>query len=239
MHTFVYRDVDLAIAALADYFVVIANEAVKNHGRCTIALSGGSSPVKLHQLLSAPPYRQKVNWDKLFFFIGDERNVPATHAESNFGMAKATLFDPLQLTDNNYFAVNTSLSPGEAAKDYNSVVYNFFKGEPVFDLVLLGLGDDAHTASLFPFTSVIHEQQPVVKEVFVEKKDTFRITFTAPLINKARHVAFMAFGPSKAPAVKQVLKGERNTDKFPAQLIKPIKGEVAWYLDAEAAGMLE
>ncbi|MDB5249831.1 MAG: 6-phosphogluconolactonase [Segetibacter sp.] len=171
-----------------------------------------------------------------FFFFGDERYVPLDHADSNALMAKKALFDPLHISEKQVFTVDTSLEPDEAAYDYQKKIEKHFAvKEPQFDLVLLGLGDDAHTASLFPETDVINIDKAGVTDVFLPGKKVFRITFTAPLINRAHHINFLVFGSSKADAVRHVLHDDKDYYKYPAQLIQPVDGDVVWFMDEAAA----
>jgi 6-phosphogluconolactonase len=223
------------LAELADYFVAQAGGAVAARGRFVVALSGGNSPKKLYQLLASPAYREKVAWPQVYFFFGDERNVPATDAESNYRMAKEALLEPLSIAPAQVFAVDTALPPAAAAAAYTRTIQEFFgTAEARFDLVLLGLGDNSHTASLFPHTPVLHDASVGAREVFLADKNVFRITLTAPLINQARAVAFLVYGADKAAAVQHVLHDARDVDEFPAQLIAPI-GETHWFLDQAAA----
>ena len=227
------------LRALAKYFVATAREAVTARGRFAVALSGGNSPKKLYELLASDAYRGQVAWEKVCFFFGDERNVPQTSPDSNYLLAKKALFDPLGIQPAQVFAVNTRLAPAEAAAQYGVTVEKFFKESPAhFDLILLGLGDNAHTASLFPHTPVLHDKAAGVKEVWLPVEQVFRITFTAPLINQARSVAFLVYGAGKAEAVAQVLGSEQNIEQYPAQLIKPASGGADWFLDEAAAGEL-
>jgi len=227
------------LAALAAHFVKIANDAIAERGKFTVALSGGSSPKKLYELL-ASSYADKVNWEKVYFFFGDERNVPQTHPDSNFLMAKKALFDPLMIDPLQIFPVDTSLSPADAAKKYEEEIEQFFdEDEMGFDLVLLGLGDNSHTASLFPYTPVLHDRTPGVSAVFLEDQEVYRITLNAPLINEARHIAFLVYGAGKAIAVHHVLEDEEDIENYPAQLIEPILGEIEWFLDKPAAANLK
>ncbi|MFI5136936.1 MAG: 6-phosphogluconolactonase [Sphingobacteriales bacterium] len=227
------------LAALAAHFVKIANESVAANGKFSVALSGGSSPKKLYELL-ASSYSEQVAWEKVYFFFGDERNVPQNHPDSNYLMAKNALFDPLHISASNIFAVDTSLPPNEAAQQYEEEIETFFDdGELSFDLILLGLGDNSHTASLFPFTPVLHDRTPGVKEVFLPDQQVYRITLNAPLINEAQHIAFLVYGEGKAIAVHHVLEDDEDIEEFPAQLIEPIVGEIQWFLDTAAAAMLD
>ncbi|MBO2007922.1 6-phosphogluconolactonase [Hymenobacter negativus] len=235
----VFDSVEEVLHQLADFFVAQAHEAVAARGRFSVALSGGSSPKKLYELLASPAYRERVPWAQVFFFFGDERNVPATDPQSNYLMAKTALLAPLGIPTAQVFPVNTELPPAEAAQAYTKTVNDFFGSEPArFDLVLLGLGDNSHTASLFPHTSVLHVSTASTEAVFVEELNADRITLTAPLINQARAVAFLVFGADKAAAVRRVIQGERNSEEYPAQLIAPAAGEADWFLDKPAASEL-
>ena len=224
---------------LADYLVAKAQEAIAARGRFALALSGGSSPKKLYELLASPAYRAQVEWPKVYFFFGDERNVPRTDPQSNYLMAKTALLAPLGIADDHVFAFDTDLEPAEAAAAYTKEINIFFGPKPArFDVVLLGLGDNSHTASLFPHTEVLHATTADVQAVFVPEVDMYRLTFTAPLINQARAVAFLVFGADKAAAVRRVRQGARNAEDYPAQLIMPAAGERQWFLDEAAAAEL-
>ncbi|WP_046243746.1 6-phosphogluconolactonase [Hymenobacter terrenus] len=234
----IFATPDEVLDRLAQYFVGQASQAIADHGRFSVALSGGNSPKKLYELLASPAYRNKVAWAQVYFFFGDERNVPPTDADSNYRMANLALLEPLQITPSQVFAVDTSLPPAEAARAYTQTIQAFFApGEARFDLVLLGLGDNSHTASLFPHTPVLHDASAGAREVFVEEKQAYRITLTAPLINQAQAVAFLVYGADKATAVYHILHDARNVDEFPAQLIAPA-GELHWFLDDAAASLV-
>ena len=226
--------------SLVKYFVATANEAIDKYGQFSVALSGGNSPKKLYELLSSTVYQNQVQWPKVYFFFGDERYVPVTDTDSNYLMAKKTLFEPLQINAANIFAVDTSLPPAIAAAQYAATINTYFAGgEMKFDLILLGLGDNAHTASLFPFTPVLKDETITVKAVFLTDIKKYRITFTAPLINQARNVAFLVYGQGKAAAVKNVIENATNIENFPAQLIAPANGTLQWFMDQAAASSLQ
>ena len=228
------------INAIAGHFISVCKNAIASRGEFNVVLSGGNSPKKLYKLLASPEYKKQVNWKKVNFFFGDERNVPANDPENNAFMAKRTLFDPLDISKSNIFPINTSLSPQESAKSYTATITAHFGGrEPRFDLILLGLGDNAHTASLFPYTPVLTDKSASVQAVFLEGQKIYRISMTAPLINQARNIAFLVFGQEKAEAVHHVLADEIDPEKYPAQLIDPVKGELHWFLDEAAASLLE
>ncbi|GAB3936588.1 6-phosphogluconolactonase [Mucilaginibacter myungsuensis] len=226
------------LTQLANYFMQVGTEAIEAKGRFSVSLSGGSSPKKLYELLASAEYKDMIDWTKVDFFFGDERNVPQDDKDSNYLMVKTALFDPLNIPHENIFAVNTSSGPDGAAKEYTIAILNYFKGEEqIFDLVLLGLGDNSHTASLFPYTAVLEDRTASVKEVYLEDQQVFRITMTAPLINLAKHIAFLVYGQGKALAVRHVLEDAQDIPEFPAQLIRR-DGDVVWFLDTAAASEL-
>lgn len=235
----IYKEEGQVLSALVEFIISKATEAIDNQGQFTVALSGGSSPKKLYELLSSDGHRNKIDWGKVFFFFGDERYVPLYHKDSNYLMAERSLFEPLGILQDHVFAVNTALPPADAAHDYEQKIVEHFKSNDCrFDLILLGLGDNSHTASLFPHTKVLHEKKALVKEIFVDEVNMYRITFTAPLINAAHHVVFLVYGSGKAEAVHHILKDETNIELYPAQLIKPVDGQLHWFLDEGAASRI-
>jgi 6-phosphogluconolactonase len=235
----IFNNENEVLDALAAHFVQIANEAISAKGKFSVALSGGNSPKKLYELLASTTYADSVPWEKVYFFFGDERNVPQMDKDSNYLMAKKALFEPLLIDPSNIFPVDTSLDPKDAAKKYDGEIVQFFDEEELsFDLILLGLGDNSHTASLFPHTPVLHDRLPGVKDVFLADQQVYRITLNAPLINEAKHIAFLVYGEGKAIAVHHVLEDDENIEEYPAQLIEPIVGEIQWFLDEAAAELL-
>jgi len=234
----IFNTEEEVLEALASHFVTVANESISARGKFSVALSGGNSPKKLYELL-ASTYHDQVDWEKVYFFFGDERNVPQTDKDSNYLMAKNALFIPLMIDSDHVFPVDTSLGPADAAAKYEGEIEEFFdEDEMSFDLILLGLGDNSHTASLFPYTPVLHDRTPCVKEVFLPDQQVYRITLNAPMINEARHIAFLVYGEGKAIAVHHVLEDSEDIEAYPAQLIEPIIGEIQWFLDEAAASML-
>ena len=232
----IYKTADETIKGLADYFVQTVNTAIKEKGRCTVVLSGGNSPKKLYKLLTSPDYSNQIDWDKIYFFFGDERYVPFSDPENNGNMAKKALFEPLMIADANIFYINTAVPPDDSAKKYAQRILSYFKNDPVrFDLILLGLGGNAHTASLFPHTPVLKEKKAFVSAVYIEEVTSYRITMTAALINEAKNISFLVYGDSKAKSVHFVLEGEKDFETYPAQLINPEEGMVNWFLDEDAA----
>ena len=236
----IFNTPDEVVDGLAQYFVKIANESIAAHGKFSVALSGGSSPKKLYELLASTIYADSIDWTKVYFFFGDERDVPQTDSQSNYLMAKKALFEPLYIDAANIFAVDTTLTPNEAAQKYAETIAEFFdEDEMSFDLVLLGLGDNSHTASLFPYTPVLHDVTPSVKEVWLEDQQVYRLTLNAPLINEAKNIAFLVYGEGKAEAVHHVLEDDEDIENYPAQLIDSITGDVQWFMDEAAAANLE
>jgi len=234
-----FNSEDEVLEGLANYFVATAKKSIEDHGQFSVALSGGNSPKKLYELLASDKFKGQVDWKKVHFFFGDERYVPHNDPQSNYLMAKKALLEPLGLSYRQIFPVNTSVSPDEAAARYTNDINLYFAGfDPRFDLVLLGLGDNSHTASLFPHTSVLTDKTASAKAVFLNDQQVYRITLTAPLINKAHHIAYLVYGAGKAEAVHHVIEDKKDIENYPAQLIKPDDGDLQWFLDHDAASML-
>jgi len=224
---------------LAQYVITIANKAILEKGRFDFVLTGGSSPKGLYSLLSTT-YKDQIDWDKTYFFFGDERTVLPFEKDYNGLMAKESFFDNLELKDGHVFYVDTNLSPEEAAADYKEKLDQHFGAAPIiFDLILLGMGDDAHTASIFPQTDLVSSKEATVASVRVEKLNTNRVSLTAPLINQAKNVAFITFGENKAKALEQVLGEEKDYANYPSQLINPVNGELQWFVDEAAASLVK
>lgn len=240
MNLLIYKTQQELLEDLAEYIIKIANKAIDEKSCFNFVLTGGNSPKALYEML-ATTYQDKIDWTKVFFFFGDERNVMPTHESYNGLMAKKAILDPLNIPEEQIFYVDTTLAPEKAAIEYNKAIVKHFGGaDLIFDLILLGMGDDAHTASLFPETSILKNENVEIDSVYVEKLATYRISFTAPLINKAKNIAFLVFGEGKAKAVKQVIESKkRNINLYPAQLINPIDGGVTWFLDDDAASLLD
>lgn len=235
-NTHIYKTAQEVIERYAEFFIKEAVKNIAKSNRFTAVLSGGSSPKKVFEVL-ASTHKEAIDWTKVFFFFGDERYVPSDDPDSNALMAQKALFEPLHIAESQIFRVNTTLEPREAAKEYYQDINKFFDNQPpVFDLIMLGLGDDAHTASLFPKTTALDVPSPTVTEVFVKDKDVYRITMSAPLINQAKEIAFLIYGESKADAVHWVFEGEENTDEYPAQLITR---KARWFMDKAAAAQVK
>jgi len=229
-------------AAAAEEVVRLANQAVAERGRFTIALSGGSTPRSLYNLL-ATNARTSLPWEQLCFFWSDERHVPPTDPDSNYRMANEAMLSKVPVPAGNVFRFPTENPDAEAAaKEYESTLRKFFQlkpGElPQFDLILLGLGPDGHTASLFPGTGGLQEKSRLVIANWVEKLKTHRLTFTLPVLNAARSVAFLVSGTDKAPVLHAVLEEKVPGEQYPAKLVQPTDGKLIWFLDRAAASGL-
>jgi len=235
----VFPDQPELFEAAALDFVDQAKTAIQTRGRFTVALSGGSTPRGLFQVLSTKD-RDILSWDRMFFFWGDERHVPPDSPESNFRMARETLFAKVPVPTANIWRIPAEDPDADhAAARYEAMLREFFglaAGElPSFDFVLLGMGPDGHTASLFPHTKALQEKQRLVVANWVEKFSTYRITFTAPVLNAARVVEFLVAGPDKAPALHEVLEGSESGELYPSKLIHPTNGSLVWMIDQAAA----
>jgi 6-phosphogluconolactonase len=229
-------------AAAAEEVVRTGNEAVGQRGRFTIALAGGSTPKSLYNLL-ATNARTTLPWDRMFFFWGDERHVPPTDPESNYRMADEAMLSKVPVQPGNVFRIKTeNPDAAAAAEDYEKTIRKFFALEPGqfphFDLILLGMGPDGHTASLFPGTTALQEKSRLVVANWVEKMKTHRISLTLPVLNAARCVTFLVSGTDKAPALKAVLEENVPAEQYPAKLIKPSDGKLIWLIDRAAASQL-
>ena len=228
--------------AAAELVASTAKEAVAERGQFTIALSGGSTPKSLYNLL-ATNARSSVPWDRMFFFFGDERHVPPTDPESNYRMADEAMLSKIPVAQSNVFRVQAeNPDAGAAAQAYEQILRKFFALEvgqvPAFDLILLGMGPDGHTASLFPGTEGLKEKSKLVVANWVEKLKTSRITLTLPVLNAARCVAFLVSGTDKATVLKSVLEGNSSGEQYPAKMVRPTQGKLIWLLDRAAASGL-
>jgi 6-phosphogluconolactonase len=228
----------------AEEFVRQAEEAVGAKGFFTVALSGGSTPKSLYSLLASETasFRVRVPWDKVHFFWGDERHAPPDSPDSNYRMAYEAMFSKVSVPPENVHRIKAeNPDAGKTAEDYERVLCEFFQAEkgqpPRFDLILLGMGPDGHTASLFPGTDAIQEQKYVAAN-WVRKFNTYRITLTPPVLNNAACVIFLVTGEEKAEALRAVLQGEYQPEHFPTQLIRPINGRLLWLIDQDAARLL-
>ena len=225
--------------AAARQMVERAQAAIDARGACSIALSGGSTPRALHLELSSPPLVDEVDWQRVHVFFGDERCVPPDDERSNYRMAEETLLGRVSIPCANIHRMRAELPPQEAAHQYERQLRDFFKQEPPrLDLILLGMGDNGHTASLFPGLHAVHEQQRWVVAEYVPEVSMWRITLTPYILNLGREVVFLVAGSAKADMLRQVLEGPYAPDERPAQLVRPMPGELTWMIDASAASKL-
>ena len=228
--------------AAAEQFARFAWEAILRRGRFIVALSGGSTPRPTYARLASADFSDKVDWFKVHVFWSDERAVPLDHPQSNYRMAREALLAHIPVPDGNVHPIRGDLDPRLAANRYEHEIASLFgsvEPTPRFDLILLGLGSDGHTASLFPHTAALNERERVVVANRVPQLSTWRITFTAPLINAAHNVTFLVTGEEKAEVLALVLKGERQPEDYPAQLVDPASGRLTWLVDEAAASKPE
>lgn len=235
----VYDDREALSRAVAKLFAEEARRAVEAHGRFTVLLCGGETPRRCYELLAQEPLRSSIPWQAVQLFWGDERWVPHDDPLSNLGMTRRALLDHVPLDETQIHPIPYESSPRESALRYERQLRSYFDiAPPRFDLVLLGLGEDGHTASLFPETPVLEELYRWACEVYVAAKDLYRVTTTALLINQAALVAFMVAGKEKAAILHQVLEGAHDPMRLPAQLIKPEDGRLLWLADHDVARLL-
>jgi 6-phosphogluconolactonase len=241
----VFASVDEVTKATAEYIAAGLEKAVAARGLARIAISGGSTPKAVFAMLADPsqPYLARIPWKQMQLFWVDERCVPPDNTESNFGMTKAAMLDKVPLPAANVHRMEGELDPEEAASRYESEIRNTFKLEgaetPTFDMVLLGLGPDGHTASLFPHTEGLEEMSRIVMANHVPQKDVWRLTLTWPVLTQGREVAFLVEGADKAAMVQTVFAGAYDPETYPAQLIRPASGKLTLLMDRAAAAKLE
>lgn len=224
---------------LAEWITAHIEQTLKAQDRFTFVLTGGNSPKELYRHLSSSPFRERIDWSRVHLFWGDERAVPFSDDRNNAKMTFATLIDHVPVPAQQVHVMQTDLEPEKAASAYETMLHGYFGAAgTTFDLVLIGMGDDGHTLSLFPGQPVIHEKDAWVKAYYLEAQQMHRITMTAPLVNRAARIAFLTFGTAKAHALKEVLKGQRNPDLYPSQVIQPASGDLHWFVDEAAASGL-
>lgn len=229
--------------AAAQLFVRLAKESVTSHGRFAVVLSGGSTPKALYERLVTDVFRDRIPWRQVHLFWGDERCVPPDHKDSNYKMAREVLIDKVAIPAENVHRIEAEKEPAVAAQEYEQTIRSFFSAGkeevPAFDLIFLGMGEDGHTASLFPSSAALQEKKRWVMANYVEKLKAYRITLTAPILNQANQIVFLISGGSKAAVLKQVLEGPYEPDRLPSQLIRPSHGRLLFLVDQEAAGRIQ
>lgn len=229
-------DKNKLIQESAAYIAGLIKKSIKEKDRCTFVLSGGSTPKSLYETLASEKYREMIEWSKVHLFWGDERCVPPDHPDSNYRMAKEALIDHIDIPQRNVFRIPAEQEPGEAAREYEETIKKNVGGSmqfPVFDIILLGIGEDGHTASLFPGTGALKEKQRWVSEVYVPQLDAYRITLSLPVINNGRDVIFLVAGESKADVVRKIINGIDTTS--PSAQVDPINGNLFYFIDKPAS----
>jgi 6-phosphogluconolactonase len=232
----VLPNLDELAGAAAERIVLAGERAIADHNAFSLVLSGGSTPEKLYRLLADKRFRNRIDWSKVEIYFGDERCVPPEHADSNYRMANEALLSKVPLQLFNIHRMRGEIDPKEAAIEYGRMLKARF-GIGGADLTLLGMGDDGHTASLYPGTEALQEKEHRCMPNYVEKLKSWRITLTAPFLNKSAEVLILVAGANKAARVAEILEGPVEPERLPTQLIRPTSGELIWMLDAAAAGM--
>lgn len=240
----IFEDGDALARGAAEEFLRRAVRKLEARDSFSVALSGGSTPKRLFELLAAEPFRSRMPWARIRFFWGDERTVPPEHPDSNFGMADRLLLSRVPIRPENVHRIPGEYSPPDrAAAEYEATLRRVFRlteGDlPRFDLVFLGMGSDGHTASLFPGTAALTETRRLVVANWVEKLDAHRLTLTCPVFNRAACIVFLVSGAEKSEMLPRILADGGRAPRYPAQLIRPSKGELHWYIDRAAGRALD
>lgn len=240
----VCQDIEALGKAAAHFIARLADECVTKKGRFTLALSGGTTPRILYKYLSQAPVRNEIPWGGVLLFWSDERCVPPDHPDSNFGMANEILLSKVPVPSENIFAFPVKMDNAKAAAlAYENTICDCFDPNedeiPSFDLMLLGIGADGHTASLFPETNALDEKEAWVAANYVKKLDLTRLTLTLPIINHAKRILFLAAGYEKALIIKALLSTDRRNSPYPAALVEPVSGRRYFFIDEDAAGELK
>ncbi|MBV8148659.1 MAG: 6-phosphogluconolactonase [Candidatus Eremiobacteraeota bacterium] len=234
----IYPNGETLAAAVADLFVGVGGMAIADRGAFRVALSGGNTPRSAYELLGKEPRSLSLSWSDVFIYFGDERCVPPDDEQSNYRMAKKAFLDAVALPPANVHRIRGEADPGIAANEYASILRSDLAQPPRFDLVLLGLGPDGHTASLFPGKPPDTDDNALVRAVFADSQMMWRVTITPLIINLARVVAFAVEGVEKADILAKVLEGPYDPTTYPAQIVAPKQGRLVWLIDELAAGML-
>jgi len=236
----IYEDAKQASIAITALFASVVEKAVQSRGICHVSLSGGETPRKAYELLARDPYCSELPWQCIHIYWGDERCVPPTDSLSNQEMARQAFLNHVAIPEENIHPIVYEGSATGAAEKYEALLCGALgKQHPQFDFVFLGLGDDGHTASLFPGTDVLSVKDHWASSVYLEKQNMYRVTLTPAILNQARVIAFLVNGKGKAQVVQKILEKTSKTQSFPAELITPNNGELYWLLDQEAAILLK
>lgn len=234
MNITVFDDLDTLYKKAADTFVELSKQSIEKNNQFTVALSGGSSPKVIFKLLATEEYAQKVEWSKVYFFWVDERWVSLEDEKSNAKMTFETLLNHVPVNKDHIFPMyKDGVEPEDYAKEYEGQIRSVVGEEGIFDFILLGMGDDGHTASLFPGEKILNEKEKWVDAFYLKSQEMFRISLTAPIINKAENILVVAFGESKKHALQEVLNGDYNPQLYPLQLIDK-KENLQFFTNKEA-----
>jgi 6-phosphogluconolactonase len=239
----IHPDAGALARAAAELMTALAERTITARGRFAVALAGGSTPGAVYALLAAKEFAARVDWPRVHVFWGDERCVPPDHPDSNYLLARRALLDHVPIPESNVRRIPGETDPAQAAAAYEQTLRTFFsiRGAerfPRFDLILLGMGRDGHTASLFPGTAALHERKHWVVAQYIDGLAAWRVTLTPKVINSAARVVFLVSGAEKAERLHEVLHGPRRTDRMPAQIVRPVDGRLEWLVDAAAAGSI-
>lgn len=235
----IYPNKEKLVIATTEQIVNLIGQAIQKNGFCNIALSGGNTPREVYSMLAMHPYRDRVNWNGIHLFWGDERMVPPEHQDSNFRMVQQTLLKHINIPEGNVHRIRGETAPEKAAAEYARMLHDSFrKDTPCFDLILLGIGEDGHTASLFPDTDAIEECERHVVAVFVPRLNAWRVTLTLPVLNAAREIFFLVSGRSKSNIIQRIMSINNPTKEFPASMVNPENGILHWMLDSDAAALI-
>ena len=230
----IYKDTDDLTTALADWICSEVQKRLITQSRFTIALSGGNTPKQLFSKLASPPYNKKIDWSRMHIFWGDERLVPFEDERNNANMAFRELLNKVMVPESQVHVMRTDISAKASSIEYDQLLKSYFdKSKTSFDIILLGLGEDGHTLSLFPGIDIADNSNRWVLPVYLPSQKMWRITLTPAIVNRAAAVAFMVSGSSKAGIFKEVLQGDNF---YPAKLIQPANGELYWFIDEQANG---
>ena len=233
---YVYETPADVAKALADLFIRYAASAIEGSGRFIVSLAGGTTPKATYSMFPAPPYAGAIDWGAVEIFFGDERCVPPSDAQSNYKMAFESFIGPLGIPDAHVHRMRGEDDPRQAAIAYRGVLFDELGEQPSFDLAMLGIGPDGHTASLFPGQDPLVENEQKVRAVYSESQSQWRLTLTPSVLNAAQAVVFTAEGAAKAGVIAAVRQGPYDPVKLPAQIIAPSDGELIWLIDKAAAG---
>jgi len=234
------KDINELTQQFAEWLVDYIQKVLKKQSRFTIALSGGNTPKKLYQLLASDTFKNKIDWSNLHFFWGDERYVPFTEDRNNAKMIFDTLLDHVPVIKEQIHIIQTNIKPEDSANEYEKILHQYFQNrDHTFDIALLGLGENAHTLSLFPENALIKEKEKWVGSFYLKEEKIYRITLTPPAVNAAAYVVFLVTGKNKSAAMYNVFTQEHVPMLYPAQIIQPFNDELYWWVDEDAASMIK